>query len=406
MRLQKADRSALNISSRKPWKNQGVLGIVVLLLIAPSLAMMPVLKEDHGIRKVIIDAGHGGKDPGNLGTGRYKDKEKDVSLDVALLLESYIKKNHPDVEVIMTRKTDKFLELRERTTIANREKGDLFISIHCNSATPAAYGTETYVMGQNHDDENRVALRENSVIYLEDNYEEKYEGFDPAKTETYIILSLYQNAFQNQSLQFAQLIQDEFRDRAKRRDRGVRQEPLYVTSRSSMPAVLVELGFLTNKSEEDFMMSSNGKDLLASAIYRAFRDYKEKRETIDALLSSKSGEKSVVPEQPVIKSPDKPIDSNHDNTEIIPATLPIIKVQIAVSGNNIETLPQNFSGLNGVEMYQEGKLYKYTYGSFSNRNDADKALKEAKLAGFKDAYLVAFLGDKKISVQEAERLLQ
>ena len=384
----------------------------ILGFILPSIAHVPAKKNDGKIKKVVIDAGHGGKDPGNLGTGRYKNREKNIALDVALLVGKYIEQNIPDVEVVYTRKTDKWVELHERTAFANSQEADLFISIHCDAFTnPQAYGCASIVQGKNHNDENmREAQRENSVILLEDNYEEKYEGFDPSKPETYIMFTMQQNAFVEQSISLANKVQNQFRTRVKRKDRGVKQQPLYVTSRTTMPAILIELGFLTNRKEEDFLNSQNGKELMASAIYRSFKEYKKERET-QFLLTNQKPKESVIAEHlegkieknETGKPADIPIETSSPIIEGL-NNAPVYKVQFATSRNKLELLPQNFKGLDGVQVFEEYNLYKYTYGAFSTLDEAREALKTAKGKGYTDAFLIAFYKGKKISVKEAQRL--
>ena len=215
--------------------------VLIALMAIPQSGFQPAARMSDQVRTVVIDAGHGGKDPGNLGTRRYKKTEKDVSLSVALKVEQYIKQRFPDIKVVMTRRDDSYPTLHERTVIANRAQGDVFISIHCDAAeNRSAYGSSTYVMGNDHDDENRVAMRENSVILQEDN-QDVYEGFDPTKPEYYIMLTMFQYAFIQQSVDLAQTVQNAFRNDVGRKDRGVKQQPLYVTSRTAMPAILIEL---------------------------------------------------------------------------------------------------------------------------------------------------------------------
>lgn len=228
----------------------------------------------------MIDPGHGGKDPGTHGKNA---KEKDVALKIALKLGSYIEKNIPDVKVIYTRKDDKYLGLDERADIANKNKADLFICIHANSLPGApAYGTETYVMGLHKDKNNfELAKRENSVILMDENYEQRYEGFDPSSPESYILFTLSQNAYQESSLKFAQKVEDQFKSKAGRYSRGVKQAGFLVLWRTTMPSVLIETGFLSNSKEETFLSSSNGQDLIASGIYRAFKEYKAEIESIN-----------------------------------------------------------------------------------------------------------------------------
>ena len=223
---------------------------------------------------LVLDAGHGGKDPGNLGTGRYATTEKDITLDVTLQLGAYIEEHLPEVKVIYTRKDDSFPTLRERVRIANEAQADLFVSIHCDAFDNAgARGSSTYVMGMHKSEESlRVAMRENASMFKEEGYERNYDGFDPNDPDTYIALSLRQNVNLDASLTLGAAIQQQFKERVGRRDRGVKQAGFYVISYTTMPSTLVELGFLTNTEEEDFLQSENGKSYMASAIYRAFRD--------------------------------------------------------------------------------------------------------------------------------------
>ena len=248
--------------------------IFLPIILLSSFKLNDKQKEDHKIRLVVIDAGHGGKDPGCHGVSA---KEKTVALAVALKVGEYITKYIPDVKVMYTRTTDEFIELHERAGIANRNKADAFISIHCNASKSNAHGTETFTMGMHKTNENLdVAKRENSVILLEENYEENYSGFDPSSVESYIFLNLQQKAFHSQSILLADQIQNEFKEKANRFDRGVKQAGYLVLYKTSMPAVLVEIGFLTNKEEEKFLTSPTGSELIASGVYRAFKNFKAK----------------------------------------------------------------------------------------------------------------------------------
>lgn len=235
----------------------------------PNETMMPAFR----MKKIVLDAGHGGSDPGNIGS---KAREKDINLAVTLLVGKYINENMPDVEVIYTRKDDSFPTLKKRPEIANTNKADLFVSIHSNSApNRSAYGTETFVMGTKHFEANfDIVKRENSVILLEENYKEEYEGFDPTSPESYMLFNLTQKGFIGNSLSLAEQVETQFRDRVGRKSRGVKQGPFYVLWTPSMPSVLIELGFLSNSSEEQFLMSKQGQEYMASAIFRAIRDYK------------------------------------------------------------------------------------------------------------------------------------
>ncbi len=229
---------------------------------------------------IVIDAGHGGKDPGTHGVFH---KEKDVALKIAMKVGGYIEKNLSGVKVIYTRTTDKYLTLEERADVANKAKADLFICIHANAVSrEEIFGTETYVMGMHKTDGNfEVAKRENSVILLENNYEQRYEGFDPNTPESYILFSLAQGAYQESSLRFAEKVESQFKSRVGRKSHGVKQAGFLVLWRTAMPSALIEVGFLTNKKEEKFLGDTNGQELIASGIYRAFKDYKAQVEAIN-----------------------------------------------------------------------------------------------------------------------------
>ena len=238
------------------------------------------VKTDFKVDVVVIDAGHGGHDPGTLGK---ISKEKDIALSISLKLGAYIEKNIPGVKVIYTRKDDRYIALDQRANIANKNKADLFICIHANSMPGApAYGTETYVMGLKMDKGNfDVAKRENSVILMDENYQERYEGFDPDSPESYILFSLTQSAYQESSLKFAQKVEDQFKGKVGRHSRGVKQAGFVVLWRTTMPSVLIETGFLSNVKEENYLLSENGQDLIASGIYRAFKEYKNQIESVN-----------------------------------------------------------------------------------------------------------------------------
>jgi N-acetylmuramoyl-L-alanine amidase len=274
--LRKGIANTLNIVKRL--RNIGLSGLLLAITLLNS-SSTPII-TDFKLDVVVIDAGHGGKDTGTLGK---KSKEKDIALKIALKLGAYIEKNHPDVKVIYTRKDDRYLALDERAAVANKARADLFICIHANSnPNTKAFGTETFVMGLHKDEGNLdVAKRENSVILLDENSQERYEGFDPESTESYILFSLSQSAYQEGSLSFAQKVESQFKSRVGRNSRGVKQAGFWVLWRTAMPSVLVETGFLSNSPEEQFLLSGDGQDLIASGIYRAFKDYKTEVEAIN-----------------------------------------------------------------------------------------------------------------------------
>ena len=288
--------------------NFGIL-CLILFIFPTAFAQNNVNKID----RVVIDAGHGGADPGALGK---HSREKDIVLAIALKTGEYIEKNMPDVKVIYTRKTDVFIELYKRAQIANESHADLFISIHCNSNPKTApFGAETYVMGLHKSVDNlEVAKLENAAILLESDYTANYEGFDPNSDEAYIVFNLYQDIFLEQSLTMAVNVQDQFRERVGRNDRGVKQAGFLVLYRTTMPGVLIETGFLSNMAEESYLMSEEGQVYLASAIYRAFRDYKNGVESpASQLLSSaeKIKDQPPPPKTPAEKTTgrqDKPVD--------------------------------------------------------------------------------------------------
>ncbi|MEX0967099.1 MAG: N-acetylmuramoyl-L-alanine amidase [Bacteroidia bacterium] len=232
------------------------------------------------VRTVVIDAGHGGHDPG---CQYAKVQEKQIALNVALKLGKIIQENIEDVKVVYTRDKDEFIELNERSALANRHNADVFISIHVNSAaSKSAIGTETYAMGLHKSDGNLdVAKRENSVILMEEDYSTKYDGFDPNSPEAHIIFSLYQNAYLNQSLNLASKIEQQFSERVNRHSRGVKQAGFIVLWKATMPSVLVETGFITNDNDRKFLETDLGQVYMASAIYRAFKDYKAEMEASD-----------------------------------------------------------------------------------------------------------------------------
>lgn len=330
---------------------------------------------------VVIDAGHGGKDPGNLGTGRYSLTEKDVTLDVSNKLAEYIRKKMPDVKVILTRTDDSFPKLSSRVKIANNAEADVFISIHCDAfKTENARGCGTYVMGMHKTEESlNSAMRENASIFKEDNYEDNYEGFDPNDPDTYIALSLRQNVFLDNSLQLGSLIQNQFRDKVGRKDRGVRQAGYYVISFTSMPSVLVELGFLTNPSEEDFLQSEEGKTYMASALFRAFRDY---RDIHKPQITNEPTDEAVTEDE-------TGTDSQH--TEGV-----TFSVQIASSPTELDKSDPVFRGLQNVDMYLSGGQYKYTTGLFGVAEDAHVKKRELRDQGFSGAFVAAFKDGKRV----------
>ena len=402
------------------FKGIKIAGLAVLFTVLAAFNPRPFRAANAGVNIIVIDPGHGGKDPGNLGTGRYRSREKDVSFDVSQLVKKYIEENLPDTKVILTRDDDQFIELYQRTVIANRANADVFISIHCNANdNKSAYGTESFVLGMGEKDQrlNKTAQLENAARLLEENWESNYEELNANNPAAIIALRAYQDAFLEQSISIADEIQRQFEGRVKRRNRGVKQQPLAVLRGSTMPAVLVELGFLTNPGEEDFLQSTQGKELLASAIYRAVKEYKFKREQRDAGIQTEGSSltpsvytPSTVPapteEQPTEAAAEVRAEETTREATTEPVEAPEMElffaVQIAVSRNDLPCLPENFKGVESVWKQEQYGLYKYYCGKLATFTDAE-ALKQNVVTQYPDAYLVAFEKDKKIDLNEAKK---
>ncbi|MDY7393784.1 N-acetylmuramoyl-L-alanine amidase [Aureibaculum sp. 2210JD6-5] len=332
--------------------------------------------------KVVIDAGHGGTDPGNLGNGYF---EKDIVLKIALEVGKLLKADK-SIEVIYTRDDDTFIELHERGTIAQKSKADLFVSIHCDAfGQSSVHGAGTFVLGLHENDRNfEIAKKENSVILLEDNYKENYDGFDPNSPEAVIGLTLMQEEYLDQSLTLASLIQTNFANDLKRKDRMVKQAGFLVLRNTFMPSVLVETGFLTNKAEGAYLNSKKGQQEIAKSIYKAIKSYKKQ---MDA---------NTVVE---VKPKEKPKEDTTPKTRIVKGI--DFKVQISSSPKKVNTASYNFKGLKGVERVRIGAHHKYYYGKTSDYLKIKELQKEAKAKGFAGAFVVAFKNERKISVKDA-----
>tara|TARA_B100000989_G_scaffold69946_1_gene48927 strand:+ start:3838 stop:4992 length:1155 start_codon:yes stop_codon:yes gene_type:complete len=346
-------------------------------------------QQIKSFNKVVIDAGHGGKDSGTMGTKRYKTYEKDIALKISLMLGDYIKKNIPEVDVVYTRDNDTFVELRQRTIIANEKNADLFISIHCDGFTNSdASGASVFVMGMSKLKENMdVAMRENSVIYLEDNYKENYDGFDPKSAESYIVFSVMQNSHLIKSINFAEKIEYEFSNKAKRKSRGIKQAPFYVISRANMPAVLIEAGFLTNPKEEDYLNTHEGQSHIASAIFRAFKSYYN--EQTDLVSEFRSLENKV--------ETAKNINDSVNNERVI------YKVQI---GTFLKSMlnSRTFNNIKDLEEVFVNGSYKYYIRCGDDKKFADDMKKNMIDNGFSGSFVTAFYKGKQISTKEALNL--
>lgn len=340
---------------------------------------------------LVIDAGHGGSDPGNLGTGRKKKTEKDISLDVALKFGEYVTKQFPDVKIVYTRKGDTFPTLSDRVKTANNAHADLFVSIHCNANDNTnAFGAETFVMGLHKSEESlKTAMRENASIYLEKDHEKNYEGFNPRDPDTYIILSMRENAFLGKSIDLADKVQEQFVKKVGRKDRGVKQAGYYVISFTNMPSILIELGFLTNAEEEDFLHSDDGKTHMASAIFRAFKSFYGNKEAIAAPVEPAS--------RPTEKTESKGFNPQSISYRTISQGIRY-QVQIVSSEVPLKSTDKVFKGIEKIDHYEYNGVFKYLAGSTASYKEA-KAMQEVlKTAGFKDAFLVAFEDNRRIEL--------
>ena len=386
----------------------------LLFLLITFLTSFPaVAQKDGKTFKVVIDAGHGGKDPGCLGA---YNKEKDVALNIALKTGKLISDNCPNVKVIYTRSTDVFVELYRRAKIANDNHADLFISFHCNaSENKSANGIDTWVMGLHKSDANlAVARAENSAMLKEKDYEQNYGGFNPNSPESAVMFSLYSAAYLNNSILLADKVQKNLIGTTHLRDRGVNQAGYWVLWAVSMPSILIEMGFLTNPTEEKFLSEEKNKAAIANAIYRAFVSY----------YSQVTGNKVDVPD--VAISDNQPSESNnkvetHDNSNnnlsdnqsdtkvdgqeatVTNSNEIRFKVQFMALPEKISLDDKRFNGLPNVNRYYEGGFWKYTAGNESNLQSAKEVQDEVKKK-YPDAFIIAFQGETKIPVSEAAKL--
>jgi N-acetylmuramoyl-L-alanine amidase len=344
----------------------------------------PLFSQNGDSRFVIvIDPGHGGRDSGTPGTGRYKATEKNIALDVSLALGKLLEKD-PNIRVAYTRTTDVYHTVKQKSVIANKKEGDLFISIHCNAQSGgkgSAYGSETFVLGLDKEALNlEVVKRENSVILFEENYEENYQGFDPNNPESLLAYALMAEDNLNQSIELARSIENEFINTAKRKSRGVKQAGFLVLVETYMPSVLVELGFLTHKREEDYLNSKKGKQQMAKSLYNAVIEYVKNNYnayTLDNVLVS--AEEDII------------IETKNDV---------VYKVQIAAGSRKLETKPYNFKGLKGVTIEPFGNGYKYFYGNTTSYENAKKLQRKAKAKGYTTCFIVAYKNGEQVKISD------
>ena len=355
-------------------------GVLFLFFLMPLCVWA---QKGEKIQTIVIDAGHGGKDTGALGK---VTTEKALNLAVALKFGAYIEENLPDVKVIYTRKTDKFIELSERAAIANRNNADVFVSIHCNSTegTTTAHGAETFVMGESKNEKNlAIAKKENAAILLEDNTD-AYDNFDPNSTEAYILFSLSQSMYQQQSLNIADKVQKQFAAKG-RHDRGVQQAGFLVLWKTAMPSILVELGFINNAKEEQFLNSEKGQNQMALALYRAFEEYKREFESENHTSS-----------EPVVA--EKPANNSVGDT--------YFTVQFASRDKKVSSTDKAFPNVKEVAVYEYNKAFRYISGRFTSKDAASKRQAEVRSLGYKDAFVIAFINGERGTIKQAEEALK
>ncbi len=351
-----------------------VVNLTVLALFFLNASFL-FSQENNNSFTVVLDPGHGGKDPGNRGNGYY---EKNIALSIALKVGSELEKQR-DIKVIYTRKKDVFVNLFKRAEIANKAKADLFISIHCDSHTSNAYGAGTFVLGLHANQRNfEIAKKENSVIFKEENYEQKYDGFDPNSPESVISLVLMQEDYLDQSIVIADLIQKAFVSDLKRKNRTVKQAGFIVLKYTYMPSVLVETGFLTNKKEGAYLNSKKGQTEMSKSIAKGILRYR------------KSISSDVIKNDSELFSD---LDKNYTNKYFL-------KIQIASSSKKVPLKSYNFKGLGNLSYLKNNNTYRYYFERTQDYTLAKLMLKRAVKSGYKDALIVAFKNDKSITIEE------
>ena len=363
---------------------------------------------------LVIDAGHGGHDAGAVGAF---SSEKDINLSVALAFGRYVERNCPDVKVVYTRKTDVFVPLHKRASIANKNKADVFISIHTNALPKGhiARGLETYTMGMRRSDEKlSAAKRENSVIMIEKDYKEHYEGYDPNSPESIIMFEFMHNKNMARSVELAKLVQSNVCSTAKRQNKGVKQDVFLVLRETSMPACLIELGFITTPDEEKFLNDKGNVDKIARGIYKAFAQYKDKyykgftvpynpkADDVDDDDERRDESDKAVEEPEKREKKEKTEMKAAEKSEADADGKPVFKVQILASSRQLDEGDRIFKGLSDVGSYKEGGLVKYTYGASTDYNEIYR-LRKSVLDKFPEAFIIAFKNGEKMNVTQAIR---
>ena len=383
--------------------------IVATIILIFSLSVALAAKKGFTL---VIDAGHGGHDAGALGTF---SKEKNINLNVALAFGRLVESNCPNVKVIYTRKTDVFVPLHQRADIANRNKADLFVSIHTNALPKGAKasGLETYTLGMNRAAENfDVAKRENSVILVEKDYQQHYEGFDPNSSESYIMFEFLQDKNMAQSVELARLVQKRTCATARRPNKGVKQAGFLVLRETSMPSCLIELGFITTPSEEQYLNTDEGVANMGKGIYLAFCDYlakydksftvpfKPEREETERVRKEERVDEVKADEKPEVKTDEKSEVKTDEKPDS--ANAPVFKVQILTSNVKLSPKSKRLKGREDADFYKDGGIYKYTLGSSTNYNEIYRLRKQV-LGKFPEAFIIAFRNGQRMDVQEAVR---
>lgn len=386
------------------------IAFIIFLLSIQTFGFAGANATGYKIKTIVLDAGHGGHDTGCNGPSH--SYEKDVTLAVILAIGKYIEEKYPDIKVLYTRKTDVFITLQDRALMANNNNADLFLSVHCNAnPNKSAYGTETFLMGLHVSQANLdVAKRENAVIKLEKDYQKTYDGFDPDSPEAMIALSLAQGANIEQSSFLASKVQEQLTTKLGRFNRGVKQAGFWVLYRTTCPSILIETGFLTNKTEEKYLTSDDGQDELAKSIFHAFEDYKNTIEKGGKLIpptisnSDNNIKEESEPSKPIIKTPvvvkeTKIVtaDNNTSSKEIM------YKVQIKTSSQPLPKSDKAFKLLEDLNYEKVSGLYKYTCGPYDDYSEALKMQKKAKAAGYKDAFIAVYKNGERLTFDEAKK---
>ncbi|MGB3145508.1 MAG: N-acetylmuramoyl-L-alanine amidase [Maribacter sp.] len=405
-----------------------VVSIFLCLIISLTLLSFNVTDVNEGADDpfiVVLDAGHGGHDPGNLGNGYL---EKKIALNIVLKVGEILSTNK-DIKVIYTRKDDTFIDLYVRGEVANKANADLFVSVHCDSHTSDAHGAGTFVLGLHANKQNfEIAKKENSVIYLEDNYENRYADYDINSPESVIGLTIMQEEFLDQSIALAKMIQENFSNKLQRTDRKVKQAGFIVLHQTFMPSVLVETGFLTNKEEGSYLNSSKGQAEMGKAIAAAVLNYKEgvkpsssSKETVQTKTPEESFveqkeevTKAVKEAVAIVEKPEKESDSNAVNNEPVVSTATakeamsseevaksvVFKVQLMASGKNLSLVSENFNGLSNISQEPYKNLYRYMYGETRSYREAKMMQSLASGKGYPTAYIVAYRLGERVPLKE------